>query len=218
MRIMSRDEVRAVDRRAIEEFGLAGVVLMENAGRSVVEAIVARFGGEATHRVAIFCGIGNNGGDGFVIARHLANRDWPVRIVVVGETSRYSGDAKINLDVCRAAGMAIESADAIGDALTWADVVVDAMLGTGFTGPMRDPIGSAIAAINASGRPVVAVDVPSGLDCQSGEASTPTIRAMMTVTFVAAKPGLVLPNATPFVGELLIGDIGVPKACLPKME
>ena len=222
MRSLSRDEVRDVDRRAIDEFGLPGIVLMENAGRNAAMLVHALATADApTRPVTIVCGKGNNGGDGFVIARHLENLGHPVRLLLARDRADCSGDAAINQRVAERAGQRIEclhGADLAvwSHSLSGADWIVDALLGTGATGAARGSIATAIEAINA-GRArgatrVFAVDLPSGLDCDTGRPLGPCVRADVTGTFVARKIGFDRPGSDAFTGVVHVLDIGVPQA------
>jgi NAD(P)H-hydrate epimerase len=213
---LTRDEVRDIDRRAIEEYGLPGVVLMENAGRGCSELID---GGP----VIICCGKGNNGGDGYVIARHLENRGIAVEIISICPIEQLHGDARINADVAVKSGLKITVASqphdwtALDDHLRDARWVVDALLGTGFTGALREPYQTAIRTMNsstASGRRILAVDVPSGLDVDTGQPASECIKADVTATFVATKTGFLQAGAKPLLGHLEIIDIGVPRSLL----
>lgn len=214
--ILDRQQSRDVDRRAIEEYGLSGLTLMENAGRGVADRLVAL---GAKGPVLVACGRGNNGGDGFVIARHLDAQGIPVRVAVFAAESDFHGDAAVNLQILRKSGVPIEFAHVSPDESWWSghasvDWIVDALLGTGAQGMPRPPLDAVIRRLNRLGRPILAVDLPSGLDCDSGEAAEPTIRATETCTFVAAKPGLVAAAAVPYVGRLTVLPIGVPRKLL----
>lgn len=215
---LSRDQVREIDRQAMTDYGLPGTVLMENAGRGAAERLLAL----APHGgVVICCGRGNNGGDGFVIARHLDNRGIPVRVLLFGRPEELPSDAALHFRVISRAGLPIalyagdrldESALAVE--LQWGEWIVDALFGTGLTGAVRPPWDRVIAAINASPARVLAVDIPSGLDCDSGRPLGPTVRADHTVTFVAAKKGFADPAARDWLGVLHVVDIGVPRRLL----
>ncbi len=211
--ILTRDQVRSIDRRAIEEYDMPGIMLMENAGRNAAEIIKQRYSG----KIAIFAGPGNNGGDGFVIARHLHNAGYPVRIVLAVDEAKLKGDALINYKIVRQSTIPIESLTEIDDLLNWADVIVDALLGTGFSGQVRSPLAELIGNINAADRPIVAVDVPSGLDCQTGQPAETTIKADLTITFVAVKSGMVEPSAADYTGQIITADIGVPKELIDQV-
>lgn len=213
---LTRDQVRRVDRLAVERYGMVGLVLMENAGRNAAAIMDEAYGPAAS--VFICCGPGNNGGDGCVIARHLHNRGWTVRLLLAGDPTRLTHDTEANYGIVEAMGLErVVAADLEGQRAAAAtirqdEVVVDALLGTGFRGEVRSPTAELITAINASGRrAVVAVDVPSGLDCDTGAASNATVRADLTITFVAAKTGFAAASAAPYLGRLAVADIGSPR-------
>jgi NAD(P)H-hydrate epimerase len=214
-RFLSRDEVREIDRRAIDEFGMPGVVLMENAGRGTAELLV-HFGCKGP--VAVCAGKGNNGGDGFVIARHLENRGIPVSILLCCQPDQLSGDAAVNFRIVKAAGTPLRVFDAASDAhasdLENAEWIVDALLGTGTRGAVREPFASIINQINSSPARVLAVDLPSGLDCDTGQPLGPCVRADHTATFVALKRGFVEPASKEWTGAVHVIDIGVPRTML----
>jgi NAD(P)H-hydrate epimerase len=209
---LTRAQVREIDRRAIEDFGVPGVVLMENAGRGAAEVLL---GLGARGPVVICCGKGNNGGDGFVIARHLDNRHIAVRVLLFARPESLTGDAAVNFHILERAGppFLVEPDPAtLVRELQGADWIVDALFGTGLTGPLRPPFDGVVAAINASGKPVLAVDIPSGLDCDTGLPLGETVRATHTVTFVAPKTGFAKPTARPWVGQAHVVEIGAPRA------
>jgi len=215
---LSRDQVRAIDRRAIDEFGVPGVVLMENAGRGAAEVLLAL---GARGPVVVCCGKGNNGGDGFVIARHLDNRGVPVRVLLFARPEELSGDAALNCGILRRSGVPIDvrggqpvDAESLRRDLAGADWVVDALFGTGLAGAVRPPFDQVIAGINAGAAKVLAVDIPSGLDCDTGEPLGATVRAQHTVTFVGPKKGFANPAAREWVGTVHVVDIGAPRAAL----
>ena len=224
--VMSRDEVRAFDSWAINTLGIPGVVLMENAGRSCAELIKEKLSKvtrprvcpvPSRYRVCIFCGTGNNGGDGFVIARHLLNIGYKVTVVICGERDKVKGDAKINLDILERLGQTIEQlnlneSDISGRIKFFAagaDMLVDGLFGTGLSGRISDQFRQLIECINASNCPILAVDIPSGLDCDTGQPLGAAIKADYTVTFVAVKKGLTSPNAVQYTGEIFVASIGV---------
>ncbi|MHC4664585.1 MAG: NAD(P)H-hydrate epimerase [Planctomycetota bacterium] len=214
--VMSRAEVRAVDSRAINELGIPGVVLMENAGRSCAELIKEKLAGTANPKVCIFCGTGNNGGDGYVIARHLLNSGFRVIVVICGDRAKIRGDAKINLEILEKLGHPIEEVDLSAADIEGrvkalaggADMVVDGLFGTGLSGQLRSEHIELIESMNAQNCPILAVDIPSGLDCDSGQPLGAAIRAAYTVTFVAAKNGFAATGARDYAGEVFIASIG----------
>jgi len=220
MRPLSRAEVREVDRLAVEKYGLTGLVLMENAGRGCVEVLVSL---GCRGPVAVACGSGNNAGDGFVIARHLELRGVPVVVHLLGKPDELRGDAAANYAILVRAGTPRRDwsqrldAAALDVELRGTEWIVDALLGTGATGAPRPPIDSAIRQINAAAAKRLAVDLPSGLNCDSGEPAEPTIRAEHTCTFVAAKIGFANPAAAPFLGQVHVLDIGAPQKLLDEV-
>ena len=229
---LTRELVRELDRRAIDGFGVPGVVLMENAGRGCAELLM-RLNPERKP-TAILCGPGNNGRDGFVIARHLDNHGWPVKVRVFAEvtTSGRAGspsvepvltaDAATNFNIFRRSHpvrlaypgqwqtyphLRNELADEVKDEC-W---IVDALFGTGLSRTLAFPYDEVAAQVNASRNPVLAVDLPSGLDCDTGEPLGPTVRATHTATFVAPKRGFLNPKSREWTGEVHVIDIGAPR-------
>lgn len=210
--VLTRDQVRRVDQLAIDRFGLPGIVLMENAGRGCVDCLGAL---GCRGPVAVLCGAGNNAGDGFVIARHLSVRKISSVCILANDPAKLTGDAATNFQALDKLGLPWFVAAAVEqlrwtDALFHAEWIVDALLGTGAIGPPRPAFAELIERSNAAAGRRLAVDLPSGLDCDTGQVSQPTFRAQHTCTFVAAKPGLLRAEAQPYVGELHVLDIGVP--------
>jgi NAD(P)H-hydrate epimerase len=218
--VMSRDEVRAFDMWAINTLGIPSVVLMENAGRNCAELIKEKLAGVTNPKVCIFCGTGNNGGDGYVIARHLLNSGFEVVVVICGDRNKVKGDAKTNLDVLEELGRSIEQlnlddGDIPGRVETFAggaDMLVDGLFGTGLSGQLSDEYKQLIESINSQHCPILAVDIPSGLDCDAGEPLGAAIRASYTVTFVAVKKGFRAAKASAYTGEIFVASIGVEPA------
>jgi len=213
VRPLTRDEVRGIDATCIEEYGLPGIALMENAGRGAVEVLLEL---GIAGNLLIVAGKGNNGGDGFVIARHLQLSGVDPTIVLTCDPTEVSGDARTNLDVSMAAGLRIEPYDvtAFARQLTDADWIIDALLGTGTTGAPRPPVDAMITAINAASSRVVAIDIPSGLDGDTGETPGECVAADHTITFVAPKVGMTTPRASGLVGQTHVVGIGAPLAAL----
>jgi len=223
---LTRAQSRELDRRAIDDYGISGLVLMENAGRGCVD-ILERLGIDGP--VAILCGKGNNAGDGFVIARHLEIRGHVCRVLLLCAPDDLRGDAAANFAILQKAGAPIIEVGAASRAAhdpprlggptavlnehtrdaAW---IVDALLGTGAQGEPRPPFDAAIDAINSrsADTSVLAVDVPSGLDCDTGEPSAHTVRADHTCTFAAMKVGFTQPAAKEYTGTIHVCDIGVP--------
>ena len=216
--VATRDEIRAFDRYAIEVLGLPGIVLMENAGRQIAEAARAMLAGRAKPRVVILAGPGNNGGDGFVVARHLAMAGIRPEVALLAPREKIVGDADTNLRVLEPLGFQVRVLAGKVEAmlgelrplLAEADLLVDGLLGTGTRGEIREPYASAIGAVNDARRPVLAIDIPSGLDPDTGKPLGPTVRATKTVTMAAVKVGFRKPGAEQYTGEVILADIGVP--------
>ncbi len=215
MDMVTAAEMREIDRRAMEEFGIPGVVLMENAGLSVVRA-VRRAGGR---RVLILCGPGNNGGDGLVAARHLY-REKEVGVWLAAPPESYRGDALINLNILGKLGHPLQVLSGRDDLrrlasdLARADLVVDALLGTGTARAVTGMLSEAIGLVNDCGVPVLAVDIPSGVCADSGRILGIAVRAAKTVTFGLPKRGLFLFPGAACAGETEVADIGLPPALL----
>ena len=208
MKRLTRDQSREIDRRAVEELHLPSIVLMENAARALAEAAVQMLDGKK--RVLIVCGGGNNGGDGYAVARHLHNRGIAVSILATKSVEELDGDAATNARVAAAMGLTIKSASPDAVRAAEADLIIDALLGTGLTKPPREDAAALIRAMNAHPAAVLAVDVPSGLDCDTGRPLGACVRADRTVTFVAEKAGFGEASARDYLGEVTVGDIGVP--------
>ena len=216
--LMSRDEVRAFDAWAINELGIPGIVLMENAGRGCAQFIIEKLSKTKKPVVCIFCGTGNNGGDGFVIARHLYNSGFAVTVVICGDIDKIRGDARINLDILTRLGLKIELLDMEGaktidtrvtKLANEANMIIDAIFGTGLTGTLRDEYKRLIESINELGCPILSVDIPSGLDCDTGLPLGASIKANCTVTFVAVKKGFIFENTRGYTGDIFVASIGV---------
>jgi hydroxyethylthiazole kinase-like uncharacterized protein yjeF len=215
MRLVSAADMRALDARTIAQ-GTPGLVLMERAGRAAARAARARLG-RRRGPVVVACGRGNNGGDGFVIARHLAMRGYDVSVDLLGEPAGLSPDAGVNYAIVAKMGLAVRPLNG-SRALTQAvsrwrrsAVVVDALLGTGFAGEVREPLAGVIRRINELKSPlIVAVDVPSGLNADTGEPGGVAVRADRTVTFLAEKAGLGRRAAKTYAGKVTVVDIGAP--------
>lgn len=227
---MTRDQVRQVDRVAIGQYGINGLVLMENAGREAARWIAEH---APAGEVCLLCGKGNNAGDGYVIARHLqmafsprggeyasravANR---LRVISLVDPQQLSGDAAVNHRIAAQCEIQIDVAtDPESLRAQWGQpgTIVDCLLGTGASGDPRGVLATAITMANATAAWRVAIDLPSGLDCDSGEAGQPTFQADATLTFVAPKIGLLQPSAASLVGHLEVLPIGVPEPLLRRL-
>lgn len=222
MRILSAEAMREVDRVAIEEIGIPSLVLMENAAIGVVDAIGEIY--EEAESAAIFCGPGNNGGDGLAIARHLAIRGYDVQVFLVAGRRGMRGDAEVQLGICRRQGLAIQEVadeDGVVEALEEAreaDLIVDALFGTGLSSPLEGMLADLVQGLNDLPVPRVAVDLPSGLNGSRSEPLGPHIQADLTVTFAAPKIVHVFPPASDAVGELVVTDLGIPPELVDEAE
>lgn len=195
---------RGLDAWAIESREIPGLELMERAGAGLADFVAER---HPAGEVAVVCGKGNNGGDGFVVARRLRERGRKVRVLLLAAPDDYRGDARTNLERLPGAAPEAFRAEALADAA----VIIDAILGTGFSGTVRDPAASVIAAINGCDAMVIACDVPSGVDASTGEVEGVAVRAACTVTFHAGKPGLWIAPGKAHAGEVSVVDIGIPE-------
>lgn len=217
MRVISAETMQEIDRQAITEYGIPGLQLMENAGCRCVEEIITEFG--ACRRCVVMAGKGNNGGDGYVIARLLGAKGWRVKVIILAEHEHIRGDAATNLDLLLGSVVhfctEVDVLSALhGKDLLQADVIVDALFGTGLRNDVSGIYREAIQLMNASGRPIVAVDIPSGINGTSGQVQGDAVRASATVTFACAKLGHVLYPGAEYTGRLAVTDIGIPATLL----
>ncbi len=214
---LTREQARELDRRATEDYGVPGLVLMENAGRGMAELLLSL---GARGPVVVCCGPGNNGGDGFVIARHLDNAGVAVRVLLFVDPERLRGDAAMNYDIVVKSGLPLKvhsegpDEDSLRSELDGAEWVVDALFGSGLKGPLRPPFDRVVSAINTGGARVLAVDVPSGLDCDTGRPMGPTVRAHHTATVVAPKKGFAESAAREWLGQVHVVGMGAPRRLL----
>lgn len=215
---VSAAQIQRLDEVAIKEYGIPSVVLMENAGRCVADEIVSHY---ADQSVVVMCGSGNNGGDGFVIARHLIEAGIPTTTFLVGSDQRLKPDARINFDILRRLYGSInnidEEHDLLADMLRKTNIVVDAIFGVGLNRNVEGSYKNVIEQINASGNPVLAVDVPSGLDATTGDILGACIVAEQTMTFTCAKSGFYLNAGPRCCGRIKTVDIGIPKVIQQKV-
>jgi len=212
MLYLTRSQVRLIDRRSIQDYHIPGVVLMENAARGVAQVARKMLGGNRGGPVLILCGGGNNGGDGLAAARHLHNGGADVSILLTTDPAKYSGEAKSNWEIIVAMRLRTASADPATIAAMTPALVVDAIFGTGLAQPPRPPFAEIVQAIHGSGAPILAVDIPSGLDCDTGLPLGPAcVKATHTATFIAQKAGFAKPGAAQYLGEVSVWDIGCPR-------
>ncbi len=209
MKIVNSEEMRNIDRKAMDEYGIPGLILMERAGLSVAQRIKENF---PPKNVIIFSGKGNNGGDGLVVGRCLSNWGWPVKIFLLSEGSELKGDARANLDIASRLGIPIRHVKGLIQRDLKDAIIVDAIFGTGLNDVVKGISGAVIDKINNSGSPVVSVDMPSGISADTGEVLGRAVKAQMTVTFGLPKRGLILYPGAFYAGRLYIEDIGLPTA------
>jgi NAD(P)H-hydrate epimerase len=214
-RTLTRDQARTLDARATAEYGLPGVVLMENAGRGMAELLLSL---GAAGPVVVCCGRGNNGGDGFVIARHLDLAAVPVRVLLFADPAALQGDAAINHHICVRSGIDVQTVplDPLDErrlqtVLSAAAWLVDALFGSGLQGAVRPPFDRVIAAMNAAPGRRFAVDLPSGMDADTGKPPGACVRADHTATVVAPKAGFAAPEAQEWLGRIHVVGMGAPR-------
>lgn len=207
--LCTRASVRELDRDAVARLGVPGLVLMENAGLGATLALMARFG-ECLGHVVVACGVGQNGGDGWVVARQLALRGVPVVAVLIGDEARVKGDAATNLAAARASGIRVQAGTAaLESALATATLAVDALFGTGLDRPLAGDDARAVALLDGSGVPVVSLDLPSGIDADTAAVLGAAVHAALTITFAAHKRGLHQHPGVDHAGEVVLVSIGV---------
>jgi ADP-dependent NAD(P)H-hydrate dehydratase / NAD(P)H-hydrate epimerase len=224
VRILTAAQMREADRFTIEDIGIPSLVLMENAGRQVVAAIEAAYEAQMNGRIAVLCGRGNNGGDGFVVARTLMQRGVDCAVFVIGAVADVRGDARVNLDILGRLGVTVVE---INDEQAWelhfseisqCSLIVDAIFGTGLKQALGGMLETVVADINASGIPIVSIDLPSGLSADTPHLIGDCIDASMTVTLAAPKLPLILPPGEAHAGDVVIADIGVPTEVIEGLD
>jgi NAD(P)H-hydrate epimerase len=224
MRVLNAAQMREADARTIQEIGIPSIVLMENAGRQVVAALEASYSDLPTRHVAVLCGRGNNGGDGFVVARTLHQHGVGVSVFVLASIADVRGDARMNLEILGRLGLTtVEIANEQAWELHFSEIVkcnliIDAVFGTGLKTPLSGMLETIVADLNGCGIPVVSVDLPSGISADTPELIGDCIHAAMTVTLGAPKLPLVLPPAESCAGNVVIADVGIPTEVLESVE
>ncbi len=220
MKVATAAEMRLIDKRAINEYGIPGIVLMENAGVSVVKEIEKIIEDYRDKRICVFAGKGNNGGDGFVVARHAVNRGAKVKVFLVGQKSAVTGDAKANLLILERMNIEIVELrrdrdwDKARIAAQFADCLVDALLGTGIHGEISAEFAQAVDLIDEAAKPVISIDIPSGIHADTGQICGKAVKAVCTVTFGLPKLGLLLYPGVDYTGQVVAADIGIPHQLL----
>jgi NAD(P)H-hydrate epimerase len=209
--------MRRIDQLAVKRYGLPVLLLMENAGRAVAEVareMLRRRGGK---NVIVLCGSGHNGGDGVVAARYLRNWGYRVQVLYLKNPRYWKGDVAQHYQIAKRCGVRFMPFRPSPHVFRSANVLVDALLGTGTSGEICGPYRDAIMAMNASHRPIVAVDIPSGLDADTGKPLGLAVEADLTVTMAFAKKGLLQPGARPYAGKLVIANIGIPQSAFTQL-
>jgi NAD(P)H-hydrate epimerase len=215
---LTRSQAREIDRRSIEQYHIPGVVLMENAARAATQVAWNMLKDAANAEILILCGGGNNGGDGLAAARHLHNLGVRVSIALAADPGRYAGEALINWQIVSAMKLPVQAATPKLIKESGAALIADAIFGTGLAQPPRDPFGEIAAAVNESKKPVLAIDIPSGMDCDTGQPLGACIAAAQTITFVAQKAGFLLnPAARQYLGTVFVADIGCPRELIEEV-
>ena len=212
---VSTEQMREVDRLMIEEYGIVLLQMMENAGRNLARLASGLAGGAAGKSILVLAGAGNNGGGGLTAARHLSNMGSRVRVLLSAAQGKLVGAPAHQASTLRAMGVDLLEAEATPEeavqrAITEADLIIDALIGYSLAGAPRGQAAALIEAANASGRPVLSLDVPSGIDSGSGRVFEPSMKAAATLTLALPKTGLTTPEARERVGELYLGDLSVP--------
>ena len=215
MNAVSAKKMQRIDRQASEKYGIPPIILMENAGAACA-LYVQQMLKDKRNEIAVFCGQGNNGGDGFVCARHLINRGFKIKLFFLGKKNHFSKEAKTNYRILLKMGKKIFKPNPVSvkRKLRDVDLIIDALLAIGLKGRLKKPYFSVIELINNSHKPVVSLDIPSGLDATSGKVCGIAVRAKTTITFGLCKKGLLSPQAKKYTGKLAIADIGLPRNLL----
>ncbi|WP_432402386.1 NAD(P)H-hydrate dehydratase [Wukongibacter sp. M2B1] len=222
MKVALSDEIKKIDKTAIEKYGIPGVILMENAGRAVAEEIINEF--SLVSKITIVCGRGNNGGDGYVLARHLYNKGYKIKVFVLGEKEGIGGDALINYKIINNLGIDIDEIISDEDLMRLKDsiieypIVIDSLFGTGLNKEVGGIPERVINIINEYSKHVIAVDIPSGIGGNDGRVYNVAVRADKTVTFALPKYGNLIYPGAEYNGNLVIKDIGIPNEVIENVE
>jgi len=220
VKVVTIAEIRKIDHRAIEDYGIPSMVLMENAGNEATRQIESIMGILHNKKIAIFAGKGNNGGDGYVVARHMHNQGAKVKVFLIGNKTDVAGDALTNLQIIIRMGIDVIEVANDGDwdkvkiAITFTDCLVDALVGTGFTGQLSRHMAQVVESINKTNKVVIAIDIPSGVDGDTGQINGIAVKAQHTITFSLPKQGLLLYPGASSAGDVSVADIGIPRTLL----
>ncbi len=217
MKTVTSEEMRALDRKASEEFGIPSLLLMENAARGTADVVSAEL---PSGSITVFAGKGNNGGDGFAAARHLHNRGFKVNVLLLADSKNLKGDASLNFQIISKMKIPVtEIRDSAAEKeisvfISEADLIVDALFGTGLRSALEGIYLSAVQAINRSGKRVISIDIPSGLDSDTGEVRSAAVKASATAVLGIMKKGLLTGRGPECTGKLYVVDISIPRVCL----
>ncbi|QZY55764.1 NAD(P)H-hydrate dehydratase [Crassaminicella profunda] len=224
MKIVNSEQIKQLDHMAMEEFFIPGIILMENAGVAVAHEILKSVKKKENKEVIIVCGLGNNGGDGFVAARHLFNKGIPVKVFIIGNPSDISGDAKINYDIIHKLEIDIQILVGVNNLKKFSEIIktcsiiVDGIFGTGLKREIDGLIGEIIHTINESEKEVISIDIPSGISANNGAVYGTAVKADKTVVLALPKIGNLNYPGADYVGELILKDIGIPQKAIEKMQ
>ena len=224
MKVVSPEQMNVIDKCAINEYGIPGILLMENASMAVVHEAIAMMGGCSCKSVIVVAGRGNNGGDGFAAARLLHSRDARVRVYLTGSTNGICGDALVNMDILERIGVPIielhddKDLDLMACDMKEADLIIDGIFGTGLNKEVTGVAASVIDRMNISGKAVLSIDIPSGIDGGNGSVMGTCVKADRTVTFCLPKAGLLLNPGCEYAGRLVVADIGMPACAIDKQS
>ena len=222
MYLVTSDEMKEIDRATMENYGVPPAVLMENAGANVTQAVLNEYGPVFLKKTCIFCGGGNNGGDGFVIARHLKSEGAFVKVFFTGDKDALTKESKTNYEICGKYGVEIlelkSSADLekAGYDIMGCDLIIDALIGTGLKKNVEGFLVQLIVYLNNMGKYTVSVDIPSGVDPDTGDIKGMAVYADLTVTFGLPKIGITIYPGLEYVGKLVVADINFPQELLSK--
>ncbi|MFA6379021.1 MAG: NAD(P)H-hydrate epimerase [Candidatus Omnitrophota bacterium] len=215
---VSVSQAQKIDHLAIQKFGIPSLILMENAGRETAQEILKLGSKKRRARVCIFCGTGNNGGDGFVVARHLFNAGINVRTFLIGKPQNLKQDPATYYQILKKIGCPVKSIRKVSTEvlkdLKKATVIVDAIFGIGLSRTIDEPFKSIINAMNQVKKDVISVDVPSGLDATTGKILGVCVKASCTVTFAVMKKGFLKNNGPRYAGKVIVSDIGIPRQAI----
>lgn len=218
---LTAGQMQALDKMAITKIGIPSLVLMENAGRQTAEAVRAYTKRKTRPAVGIVCGLGNNAGDGFVTARHLLDSGVRLTVFLIGTAEQLKADAKANYKILKKLGVSVRLIKGPQDItlrdFADLDVIVDAIFGVGLNRTVAEPFNAIIKRINFAKKYVISVDVPSGIDATTGEALGVCVKASRTVTFTAAKKGLLKKDGAKAAGYIEVADIGIPRFLINKV-